>query len=219
MRGERISIRNFEEVRSQLVREKDPVVKQKLSFLVVAGEDCLYFERAVEASCIDITTGYKWIRTWNELGYKGFLPSPNKGGRPPKLAEKDLEDLRNILESKGYWTTKEVKRLLKEIFMKELSEDQVRRILRDKLGMRLSKPYSQDYRRPENAVEILKGRVEATLSELETKGYKREEIAIGFVDESSPQNTANTVRVWSFGKPHIKKHHKDEIQCDGVLSD
>jgi len=23
---------------------------------------CLYFERAVEASCIDITTGYKWIR-------------------------------------------------------------------------------------------------------------------------------------------------------------
>ena len=41
MRGERISIRNFEEVRSQLVSEKDPVVKQKLSFLVVAGEDCL----------------------------------------------------------------------------------------------------------------------------------------------------------------------------------
>ena len=48
---ERISIRNFEEVRSQLVSEKDPVVKQKLSFLVVAGEDCLYFERAVEANC------------------------------------------------------------------------------------------------------------------------------------------------------------------------
>ena len=31
--------------------DKYPVVKQKLSFLVVAGEDCLYFERAVEASC------------------------------------------------------------------------------------------------------------------------------------------------------------------------
>jgi len=41
MRGERISIRNFGEVRSQLVSEKDPVVKQKLFFLVVAGEDCL----------------------------------------------------------------------------------------------------------------------------------------------------------------------------------
>jgi len=41
MRGERISIRNIEEVRAQLVSEKDPEVKQKLSFLVVAGEDCL----------------------------------------------------------------------------------------------------------------------------------------------------------------------------------
>ncbi|MHC1564756.1 MAG: tyrosine-type recombinase/integrase [Candidatus Syntropharchaeales archaeon] len=31
---------------------------------------------------------------------------------------------------------------------------------------------SQDYRRPENAGEILKDRVEATLSELETRGYR-----------------------------------------------
>ena len=212
MRGERISIRNFEEVRSLLKSEKDPVVKQKLSFLLFAGEDCLYFERAVEATGIDITTGYKWIRTWNDLGYEGLLPSPNRGGRPPKLTDEDLEDLRYILESKGYWTTKEVTVLIKEVFMKELSEDQVRRILRDKLGMRLSKPYSQDYRRPENAGEILKDRVEATLSELETKGYKREEIAIGFIDGSSTKNTANTVRVWSFddAKPHIKKHHENE---------
>ncbi|MCW7076576.1 MAG: hypothetical protein OCU18_04715 [Candidatus Syntrophoarchaeum sp.] len=31
----------FEEVGSLLKSRKDPVVKQKLSFLVVAGEDCL----------------------------------------------------------------------------------------------------------------------------------------------------------------------------------
>jgi hypothetical protein len=99
MRGERIQVRNFEEIRAQLVSEKDPMVKQKLSFLLFAGEDCLYFERAIEASGIDITTGYKWIRTWNELGYKGFLPSPNKGGRPPKLTDDDLEDLQDILSS------------------------------------------------------------------------------------------------------------------------
>ena len=44
------------------------------------------------------------------------------------------------------------------------------------------------------------------MRELETKGYKREEIAIGFIDESSPKSTANTVRVWSFddAKLHIK---------------
>ncbi|VUT28139.1 MAG: hypothetical protein SYNGOMJ08_00701 [Candidatus Syntrophoarchaeum sp. GoM_oil] len=86
----------------------------------------------------------------------------------------------------------------------------MRRILKQKLGMHLSKPYPQDHRRPENAEEILKDRVEATLSELKKKGYTLDDIAIGFVDESSPQNTANTVRVWSFDKPHIKKHHENK---------
>lgn len=33
-----------------------------------------------------------------------------------------------------------------------------------------------------------------------------EEIAIGFADESAPQLTANTLRVWSFGKPQIRKN-------------
>ena len=42
-------------------------------------------------------------------------------------------------------------------------------------------------------IQELKDRVEATLSEHETKGYKSEEIAIGFIDGSSPQSTANTV--------------------------
>ena len=126
---------------------------------------------------------------WNDLGYEGLLPSPNKRGRSPRLTDEDLEDLRGILEFKDYWTRKEVAVLIKEVFMKKLSEDQVRRILRDKLGMRLSKSYQREYRRPDNAEGILKDRVEATLSEFETKGYKRgREMAIGFVDESYPQN-------------------------------
>ncbi len=32
-----------------------------------------------------------------------------------------------------------------------------------------------------------------------------EESVIGFFDESSPQTTANTVRLWSFHKPEIIK--------------
>lgn len=31
------------------------------------------------------------------------------------------------------------------------------------------------------------------------------DIAIGFLDETSPQTTSNTVKVWSFGKARIKK--------------
>jgi len=82
--------------------------------------------------------------------------------------------------------------------------------LREKLKMRLSKPYPHDYRRPEDAERILKERIERRLKKLEEEGYNPEEVAIGFIDESSPQNTANTVGVWSFDKPTIKKHHEDE---------
>jgi transposase len=205
MRGEKISIKNYEEIEGLIKREKDPRIKQKLSFLYIVGGNGLGFSKAVEAVGIDLSTGYKWVKRWNNEGYEGLLPSKNKGGRPPKLSKDDLKDLREILKSKDYWTTKEVKVIIKEVFDKELSEDQVRRILRDKLKMRLSKPYPHDYRRPENADRILKERIEENMKELEEKGYKPEEIAIGFIDESSPQSTANTVRVWSFGKPNIKK--------------
>ena len=89
----------------------------------------------------------------------------------------------------------------------ELSDYQVRRILRDKLKMNFAKPYPRDYKRPENAEELLGRQIELTYQYLtEAKDYKLEEIAIGFVDESSPQLTANPVRVWSFSKPKIKKN-------------
>ena len=46
---------------------------------------------------------------------------------------------------------------------------------------------------------------------MKDKGYRDEEIDIGFLDEASPQNQANTVRVLSFGKPRIfKKYGQDK---------
>ena len=45
------------------------------------------------------------------------------------------------------------------------------------------------------------------MSNLRAEGYKDGEIAIGFLDESSPQKEANTVRVLSFGKPRIFKKY------------
>ena len=38
------------------------------------------------------------------------------------------------------------------------------------------------------------------------KGIDKQEIAIGFLDETRPQNTANTVRVWSFEKVRAIKN-------------
>ena len=57
-----------------------------------------------------------------------------------------------------------------------------------------------DYRRPIDAELILENQIELTFSLLEERGISMQEIAIGFVDETRPQNTANTVRVWSFEK-------------------
>lgn len=111
-----------------------------------------------------------------------------------------------MLEQKEYWTTKEVRELLRERFQVDLSEDQVVRILRGKLGMHFSKPYPVDYRRPENAEALWENQLELVFSLLREKGLKIEDVAMGFMDEASPQSTANTVRVWSFGKVRSVKN-------------
>lgn len=49
-------------------------------------------------------------------------------------------------------------------------------------------------------------RVEDTYNALEEKGFSRERIAIGYLDEASPQTTANTVRFWHVGCGDIVKN-------------
>ena len=105
-----------------------------------------------------------------------------------------------MLKEKESWTTKEVRGLIKERFGVEFSEDQVVRILRQRLKMHFSKPYPMDYRRPEDAELLLENQLQLTFSLLRENGLKGEDIAIGFIDEASPQNTADTVRVWRFGE-------------------
>lgn len=95
--------------------------------------------------------------------------------------------------------------MIKEKYRKEYSNKQIGKILRE-YKMILSKPYPIDYRQPEEVEEILEERLVKAFEEIKNKAIKQEEIAIGFLDEASPQNKANTVRVWSFGKIEIKKN-------------
>jgi hypothetical protein len=111
------------------------------------------------------------------------------------LGKEDIERLKGYRKERPFWTTKEVRHQILERFNIELSENQVRRILREKLKMNFSKPYPKDYRRPKEAEEILAGNLETVMRLLKERGIKEEEIAIGFLDETSPQLTANTVRV------------------------
>ena len=78
-----------------------------------------------------------------------------------------------MLKEKEYWTTKDVKTIIKERFGVDLSEAQIIRILRNKLKMLFSKPYPQNYRKPVNAEILMENRLELTLSVLKEKGLKR----------------------------------------------
>ncbi|MEW6007011.1 MAG: hypothetical protein AB1595_02500 [bacterium] len=78
--------------------------------------------------------------------------------------------------------------------------------LREKLKMHFSKPFPVDYRRPKDAEAILGNRLKRVFLSLKEKGVKKEDIAIGFLDETRPQNTSNTAKVWSFKKVRSVKN-------------
>jgi putative transposase len=66
--------------------------------------------------------------------------------------------------------------------------------------MNYSKPYILDYRKPENAEEILSESLKEAAKDM-PKGT-----VVGFMDEASPQTRDNRQRVWSFGKTKAVKN-------------
>lgn len=127
-------------------------------------------------------------------------------GRPPALSDVDLMMLRNKLEQRPFWTTAQVRDLIETQWQLRLSPSQVARILRAKLGMHFGKPYPHDLRRPQHAEEQLEDALVKAYSDLADQGLEAHQIALGFLDEASPQLTANTVRVWHFGHGDIHKN-------------
>jgi len=92
-----------------------------------------------------------------------------------------------MLNSDPYWrrgTTEEVRKMLKN------------------MCMHYSKPYQHHYLRPWNAEDILKN-----LGNLDV------DHEIGFLDETSPQTTSNTVRMLSLSKP-IKYKKTDNYKAN-----
>jgi transposase len=198
MKGDIVRIQNSEELQKRLRTETDEGVKPRLIFLNAMANHGISYEKASDICGLSVSTGYVWIRKWNAEGYEGLKDKDTRTGRPPRLNDENMMKLKEILKSKTYWTTREVIMVIKAHFDVDLSEDQTIKILRNKFQMLFSKPYPMDYRRPANAEAILDNQLDLVLSLLKEKGIKEEEIAIGFIDEARPQNTANTVKVWSF---------------------
>jgi transposase len=181
--------------------EKDKRIAERLIFVRLVY-DLEPAEIAIQKIGRSRATAYNWLQRWNEGGAEGLKPTFN-GGRPSKLSGKQQEELKHKLECRGNTTTKEARKLIAEEFGVNYSVDSVTRVLRS-LGMRYSKPYPIDYRRPDDADARLKSALEASmqkLQDLEAQG----KVVFGFLDECSPQSCANTVRVWSFGKPTTVK--------------
>ncbi len=109
---------------------------------------------AAEAVGVSHQTGYNWQKRWNEEGPDGLVPK-YAGGRPSKLTVEQKVALLEQLREKEHWTTAEVQHLIQSQFGVSYSLDQVRRILKS-FGMFFGKPYPRDYRRPQDAEQVLK---------------------------------------------------------------
>ena len=144
-------------------------------------------------------TIYTWKKRWKEEGEEGLSDKRAEGnkGKRRKLSEEDEEKLKEMLKKKEYWTTREVMRLIKEKFGVEYSYMGAYKLMR-RIGMKYVKPMMIDERKPEGAEDMLREAVRIAIEELEGVGIDVRDIAIGFLDETSPQMSSNTQRVWSF---------------------
>ena len=133
--------------------EKDTKVLQRLYFIKYRYEG-VSVEEAAERVEISKPVAYIWQERWNNEGYEGLKPK-FAGGKPSKLSEDQKDQLKEILNKRDDWTTEEIKKLISKEFKVEYSLKQIRIILR-LFGMKLAKPFPHDYRRPDDAEEILK---------------------------------------------------------------
>ena len=133
--------------------EKDTKVIQRLYFVKYRYEG-VSVEEASKRVGISKPVAYIWQDRWNKEGYDGLKPK-FAGGSPSKLTDIQKKQLSEMLKKRDDWATEEVRELISNKFEVVYTSKQVRVILRS-FGMKLAKPYPRDYRKPDNAEEILK---------------------------------------------------------------
>jgi len=216
MKGERLFVERQTELLEYLAEEKNITVKFKLAFLKCFSPLGRDLKEVCQDFGIAISTGYLWLRTWNNAGYAGISDTGQRTGRPPRLDEWDLVFLTYLLHQQATWTTAEVRKLIQQEFGMEYSLDQVIRILRERVKMHFSKPFPRDSRRPADAEARLKASLHQVFMLLKEKGISKDDIALGFIDEASPQNRANTVRVWSFEKSPVMDKNTTHFKSNTI---
>ena len=133
--------------------EKDTRVLQRLYFVKHRYEGASVDE-AAKLVGISKPVAYQWQERWNQEGYEGLKPR-FAGGCPSKLTDDQKEKLKVMLHERDDWSTKAVQELIYKEFNVEYTIKQILVILKT-FGMKHAKPYTHDYRRPEDAEERLK---------------------------------------------------------------
>lgn len=133
--------------------EKDVKVLQRLFFIKYRYEG-VSVEEAAKRAAISKPVAYIWQDRWNRDGYSGLIPK-FAGGKPSKLSDDQKKQLRTMLNTRDDWTTEDVRRLILKEFNVEYTLKQIRVILKG-FGMKFAKPFPHDYRRPDDAEDILK---------------------------------------------------------------
>lgn len=108
--------------------ERNTKVQQKLYFIRFRylGDS---IKEATSRLGVAKRTGYYWQNRWNENDYEGLLHKSG-AGRPSSLSDEEILKLKTILESKDYWTTEEVKDLIKHEFNIDYCLNSIRKLLK-----------------------------------------------------------------------------------------
>jgi transposase len=110
-------------------------------------------EEAASNSGFTLVTGYAVQKLWNEGGMAALEPNFG-GGRISKLTDEQRDELKDVL-SITPMPTRDVHSYIKEEYGIDYTMKQVWEIL-TKMGLHHAKPYPRDYRRPDDAEDILK---------------------------------------------------------------
>lgn len=127
--------------------------------------------------------------------------SSQQSGRVPSLTDAQRMAFVEYLHTlpKAHFTCSQLAKLLFEQTGVTYTQHYLPVVLRQ-MGLHYYKPRPCSARRPKEAEAGLIERVRATFDGLLAMGYNLDRVAFGFADESSPQLSANTARLWSLGK-------------------
>jgi transposase len=153
-------------------------------------------------------TGLRWLEKWNDDGIKGIKYKWGDG-RPSKLTEEELNELKKDMKKFELKTTKQIKNHIKEKWNVDYSISRLPTVLRS-IGAKYGKPYIKNFKEPENAEEIIHDQVREIKKEFKKRNIKEKDIILVFMDEGSFQNKDNAQKVWYFDKNVINKNLSKE---------